>query len=633
MHHVKKNQKNTLLDQVFYPKDLRTNISKSQLPELCSDIREHMIDSVSQTGGHLGAGLGVVELTTALHYVFDTPRDKIIFDVGHQSYPHKILTGRKDRMLTIRQKGGLSGFASRFESEYDSFGAGHSSTSISAAIGMAKARDLKNEEYFVIPVIGDGALSAGLAYEAMNNAEKVDGKLLIILNDNDMSIAKPTGAVAKYLSNLISSKNFAMIRKSAKSAVQILPEAMQKSFINFERKTKGVVNEVLLGSNLFENLGLKYSGPIDGHDIAKLVEVLESYKSNPSTHPVLLHVVTQKGKGYKPAEEAGDHYHGVGKFTVATGEQSKSSAMSYTACFADELVEQASTDSHIVAITAAMPSGTGLDKFAKKFPERSFDVGIAEQHAVTFAAGLAAEGMKPFVAIYSTFLQRAYDQIIHDVAIQNLPVRFAIDRAGYVGADGATHSGSFDLAYLSCLPNMVVAAPSSMQELKNIVNTACNYNDGPFAFRYPRGSGKSDGLVASESVEIGKGRIVQEGSSLAILSLGCHLDNVIAAASVLEEETGDKITICDMRFAKPIDTNLIDKIMQSHNKLVTIEEGSSGGFSASVNQYLLHKEYQSFKIKNLTLPDEFVEHATQDEMYEDAGMSSSKLVEIFKSYL
>ena len=630
---MKKHKENILLDKISYPKDMRENIHKDDLIALCAEIRESMLSSVSQTGGHLGAGLGVVELTTALHYVFDTPKDKIIFDVGHQSYPHKILTGRKDRMLTIRQKNGLSGFTSRSESEYDPFGAGHSSTSISAAIGIAKARDIKSEDYFVIPVIGDGALSAGLAYEAINNAEQVKGKFLIILNDNDMSIAKPTGAISTYLSNLISSKNFAMIRRSAKSAVKIFPEAMQKSFINFERKTKGVVNEVLLGSNLFENLGLKYTGPIDGHDINKLVEILESYKNNPSTHPVLLHIITKKGKGYKPAEDAGDNYHGVAKFSISTGQQSKSSEKNYTECFSEELIERASKDNKIVAITAAMPSGTGLDKFSAKFPDRYFDVGIAEQHAVTFAAGLATEGIKPFIAIYSTFLQRAYDQIIHDVALQNLPVRFAIDRAGYVGADGATHSGSFDIAYLSCIPNIVIAAPSDMQELKNIINTACNHNDGPFAFRYPRGTAKLTKLTESKIVEIGKGSIIQEGSGLAILSLGCHLENVLAAAQTLKEATKKQITVCDMRFAKPIDTDLIDKIIKTHNNIITIEEGSQGGFAASVNSYILEQGYQNLTVKNLTLPDEFVEQATQDEMYEDAHMSKAKLLEVFKDYI
>jgi 1-deoxy-D-xylulose-5-phosphate synthase len=620
-----------LLDKIDYPSDLKDKIGLSDLPQLCQEIRDFMIDSVSKTGGHLGAGLGVVELTVALHYVFDTPLDKVIFDVGHQSYPHKILTGRKLRMLSIRQKDGLSGFTSRSESDYDPFGAGHSSTSISAAIGFAKARDIKNEDFFVIPIIGDGALSAGLAYEAINNADNVKGKFLIILNDNDMSIAKPTGAVSSYLSDLISSKNFAMIRKSAKSAVKILPESVQESFKSFEKKTKGVVNEVLLGSNLFENLGLKYNGPLDGHDVLKLVEILQEYKNNPSSHPVLFHVVTQKGKGYKPAEDAGDNFHGVSKFSIATGKQNKSSKISYTSCFAEELINQAGQDESIVAITAAMPSGTGLDKFAAKFPDRYFDVGIAEQHAVTFAAGLACEGIKPFVTIYSTFLQRAYDQIIHDVCIQNLPVKFAIDRAGYVGADGATHSGSFDIAYLSCLPNMVIAAPSSMQELKNIVKTAVSYNKGPFAFRYPRGDVKEVTNSFADIVKIGKGYVVEKGSDIVVLSLGCHLDHVIEASSIFEKETGSKITICDMRFAKPIDTNLIDDLLKTHNKIITLEEGSSGGFAASVNQYLLAKNIGNITVKNLTFPDYFIENATQEEMYSEVSMDTDSMVQIFQS--
>jgi 1-deoxy-D-xylulose-5-phosphate synthase len=623
----------TLLDKIDYPSDLKDHMSIEDLPNLCQEIRDFMIDSVSKTGGHLGAGLGVVELTVAIHYVFKTPLDKVIFDVGHQAYPHKILTGRKNRMLSIRQKDGLSGFTSRSESEYDPFGAGHSSTSISAAIGFAKARDIKGDDFFVIPIIGDGALSAGLAYEAINNADTVKGKFLIILNDNDMSIAKPTGAVSSYLTNLISSKNFAMLRKSAKSAVKILPESLQRSFKSFEKKTKGVVNEVLLGSNLFENLGLKYNGPLDGHDVIKLVEILENYKQNPSSHPVLFHIVTQKGKGYKPAEEAGDHFHGVSKFSVATGKQNKSSEKSYTSCFAEELIKQAENDKSIVAITAAMPTGTGLDKFANSFPDRYFDVGIAEQHAVTFAAGLACQDMKPFVAIYSTFLQRAYDQIIHDVCIQNLPVKFAIDRAGYVGADGATHSGSFDIAYLSCLPNIVLAAPSSMKELKNIIKTAINFNDGPFAFRFPRGNVNEIDGSESELVPVGKGYFVEKGSDIAVLSLGCHLRDVIEAAKIFAKEEKIQVTICDMRFAKPIDTDLIDEILKTHRKILTIEEGSQGGFSASVNQYLFTKNIGDLVVKNLTFPDYFIENATQEEMYSEISMDSDSLLKTFRFLL
>ncbi|MBL6785174.1 MAG: 1-deoxy-D-xylulose-5-phosphate synthase [Rickettsiales bacterium] len=620
-----------LLNKIKEPNDLRNHIPKNDLVNLCAEIRQFMLDSVSQTGGHLGAGLGVVELTVAIHYVFNTPLDKLIFDVGHQSYPHKILTDRKDRMLTIRQKNGLSGFTLRSESEYDPFGAGHSSTSISAAVGMAKARDLNNDDFFVIPVIGDGALSAGLAYEAINNSASVNGKFLIILNDNDMSIAKPTGAVSKYLSELISSKNFAMIRNSAKSAVKILPENIQKSFINFERKTKGVVNEVLIGSNLFENLGLKYNGPIDGHDILKLVEILESYKNNPSSHPVLLHLVTQKGKGYEHAENAGDNFHGVAKFSISTGKQDKASAETFTSVFSDELIKQAKKDEKIVAITAAMPSGTGLDKFAQIYPDRYFDVGIAEQHAVTFAAGLACQNIKPFVAIYSTFLQRAYDQIIHDVAIQNLPVKFAIDRAGYVGADGSTHSGSFDIAYLSCIPNFVIAAPSDMQELKNIVLTACKYNDGPFAFRYPRGNVILVEDKESEILVIGKGRVVSKGQKIAILSLGCRLSSIIDAADKFYNIKKEKVTICDMRFAKPIDKELIDEVIHKHEVVITVEEGSSGGFASTVNSHILASKINDVKVHNLFMPDVFFEQASIDEMYDDAEMSSDKIYKILES--
>lgn len=624
---------NSLLDKVTIPQDLRSHIKKEELEKFCQELREETINIVSKTGGHLGAGLGVIELTTALHYVFDTPKDKLIFDVGHQTYPHKILTGRKDKMLSLRKENGLSGFTKREESEYDHFGAGHSSTSISAGVGMAIARDLNQEDFFVIPVIGDGAISAGMAYEALNNAHNVKGKFLVILNDNDMSIARPTGAMSTYLAKLITSKGFSAFRNSAKNIVRSLPEFMQNPLIAAERRTKGIVNEVMLGNNFFENLGFKYFGPIDGHNINDLVTLLENYRNNPSSHPVILHVITKKGHGYKPAEESADKYHGVVKFDVDSGKQEKKSGpASYTSIFAKELCNQAQNDKNIVAITAAMPSGTGLDIFAKEFPDRCFDVGIAEQHAVTFAAGLATSNIKPFVAIYSTFLQRAYDQIVHDVAIQNLPVRFAIDRAGYVGADGATHAGSFDITYLASLPNFIVAAPADEQELCNFVKTAALYNKGPFAFRYPRGNVTGLTLKPAKKLTIGKGRIIQKGEEIAILSLGTRLEAAKKASTLLKEVTGKSITICDMRFAKPIDRDLLKDVCNTHKSIITIEEGSIGGFASQINA-TMQEEFLNNQTKNLFFPDIFIEQMPSEIMYKKAGLEAEEIYNCLKNLL
>ncbi|WP_239805173.1 1-deoxy-D-xylulose-5-phosphate synthase [Croceicoccus hydrothermalis] len=614
-----------LLDTVDTPADLR-KLKPAQMRQLADELRSEMIAAVGQTGGHLGSGLGVVELTAAIHYVFDTPRDRLIFDVGHQAYPHKILTGRRDRIRTLRQGGGLSGFTKRSESEYDPFGAAHSSTSISAALGFATANKISGAPGKAIAVIGDGAMSAGMAYEAMNNAEAAGNRLVVILNDNDMSIAPPVGGLSSYLARLVSSGRFLGFRELARKFARRLPRPLQ----NAARKTDEYARGMAMGGTLFEELGFYYVGPIDGHDMDALIPVLENVR-DADEGPCLIHVVTQKGKGYGPAEKSADKYHGVQKFDVVTGEQKKSAGgpPSYTNIFAKALIAEAESDNRICAITAAMPSGTGLDKFAQKFPERSFDVGIAEQHAVTFAAGLAAQGMRPFCAIYSTFLQRAYDQVVHDVAIQNLPVRFAIDRAGLVGADGATHAGSFDVTYLASLPNMVVMAAADEVELTHMVHTAAHYDDGPIAFRYPRGSGVGLDLPAEpERLEIGKGRIVREGSKVAILSLGTRLGEARKAADELEAK-GLSTTIADMRFAKPLDEELIRKLIASHEVVVTIEEGSIGGLGAHVLTMASDEGLTDggLKIRTMRLPDAFLDHDAPDKQYDLAGLNAPQIVD------
>ncbi len=614
-----------LLDKVRVPAELRA-LPESDLPLLADELRREMIDAVSVTGGHLGAGLGVVELTVALHHVFDTPNDRLIFDVGHQCYPHKILTGRRDRIRTLRQGGGLSGFTRRAESEFDPFGAAHSSTSISAGLGMAVARDLRGGDNKVICVIGDGAMSAGMAYEAMNNAGAMNSRLIIILNDNDMSIAPPTGAMSAYLARLVSGRAYLSLREVAKQLAKRLP----KFFETRAKRTEEFARGFWTGGTLFEELGCYYVGPIDGHNLDHLLPVLKNVRDADTPGPILVHVVTQKGKGYAPAEASSDKYHGVNKFNVVTGEQAKgpAAAPSYTKVFAESLIAEAGFDDRIVGITAAMPSGTGLDLFAESYPDRVFDVGIAEQHAVTFAAGLAAEGLRPFTAIYSTFLQRAYDQVVHDVAIQNLPVRFAIDRAGLVGADGPTHAGAFDLAYLCCLPNMTVMAAADEAELCHMVRTAAEHDSGPIALRYPRGTGL--GIERPERgmvLQLGKGRILREGSKIALLSLGGRLSQAFEAAERLER-SGLSTTVADARFAKPLDLELIGELADSHEALITIEEGSTGGFGALV----LHRLAASGRlddglhIRTLTLPDRFIEQDTPERMYQCAGLDADAIV-------
>jgi len=614
-----------LLDRIHDPKDLRT-LPESDLTTLADELRAETIDAVSVTGGHLGAGLGVVELTVALHYVFNTPEDKIIWDVGHQAYPHKILTGRRDRIRTLRQEGGLSGFTKRSESIYDPFGAGHSSTSISAGLGMAVASELKNEnKRNIIAVIGDGSMSAGMAYEAMNNAGSLDARLIVILNDNDMSIAPPTGAMSSYLARLVSSPSYRNLRERAKALSRKLP----KFFWDKAKRSEEYARGFLTGGTLFEELGFYYVGPIDGHNLDHLLPVLKNVREHPNG-PVLVHVVTRKGKGYPPAEAASDKYHGVSRFNVVTGEQIKvkSSAPSYTKVFANALIEEATHDDKIVAVTAAMPTGTGLDQFAQKFPKRMFDVGIAEQHAVTFAAGMACEGLKPFVAIYSTFLQRAYDQIVHDVAIQKLPVRFAIDRAGFVGADGSTHAGSYDSVFLSALPGFVVMAPSDEKELMHMVRTAAAYDQGPISFRFPRGDGIGLKLPdRGEIIEIGKGRILREGSKVALLGFGTRLQEALAAADELAA-SGLSTTVADARFAKPLDEELVRRLAQEHEVLITIEEGASGGFGTQVLQFLSREGLldKGLKIRTLTLPDEYLHHGPQAKVLSQVGLDRRGIV-------
>ncbi len=616
--------KTPLLDRIKVPSDLRA-FGEIELPQIADELRHELIDAVSVTGGHLGAGLGVVELTVALHHVFNTPEDRIIWDVGHQAYPHKILTGRRERIRTLRQAGGLSGFTKRAESEYDPFGAAHSSTSISAGLGMAVARDLKEGDNNVIAVIGDGAMSAGMAFEAMNNAGSMNSRLIVILNDNDMSIAPPVGAMSAYLARLISSGTYRGFRQVAKHIAEKFP----KSFEETARRAEEFARGMATGGTLFEELGFYYVGPIDGHNLDHLLPVLKNVR-DAKEGPILIHVVTQKGKGYTPAEESSDKYHGVSKFDVITGTQTKtpSNAPSYTSVFAGSLISHAEKDDKIVAVTAAMPGGTGLDRFATAFPDRTFDVGIAEQHAVTFAAGMATEGLKPFTAIYSTFLQRAYDQIVHDVAIQRLPVRFAIDRAGLVGADGPTHAGSFDIAYLTCLPGFVVMAAADEAELMHMVATAVEIDDRPSAFRFPRGEGVGVDLPEIGSpLEIGKGRILREGTTVALLSLGCRLQETLKAADELGA-LGISVTVADARFAKPLDEALIARLAREHEVLVSIEEGSVGGFGAHVLEFLSNAGLmdRGLKVRTLTLPDLFQDHDKPEKMYQNAGLDAAGIV-------
>jgi len=620
-----------LLDQTPDPAALR-RLDDAQLRQLADELRAETIDAVSVTGGHLGAGLGVVELTVALHHVFDTPRDRVIWDVGHQAYPHKILTGRRAEIRTLRQPGGLSGFTRRAESEYDPFGAAHSSTSISAGLGMAVGRDLAGKANNVIAVIGDGAMSAGMAYEAMNNAGATGSRLIVILNDNDMSIAPPVGAMSAYLARLVSGRTYRSLREIAKYLAEKLP----RFFHEKAKRTEEYARGFWTGGTLFEELGFYYVGPIDGHNLDHLLPVLRNVR-DAETGPILVHVVTQKGKGYAPAEASADKYHGVVKFDPVTGQQAKApaNAPSYTNVFANALVKAAREDEKIVAVTAAMPSGTGLDAFGKEFPGRTFDVGIAEQHAVTFAAGLATEGFKPFCAIYSTFLQRAYDQVVHDVAIQKLPVRFALDRAGLVGADGATHAGAFDVAYLACLPDMVVMAAADEAELTHMVATAAAYDAGPIAFRYPRGEGVGVEMPQhGVPLEIGKGRIVKQGTQVALLSLGTRLAECLTAAEQLGQR-GLSTTVADARFAKPLDEELILRLAREHEVLVTVEEGSVGGFGSHV-LHLLAREGaldRGLKIRSLTLPDIFQEHNKPEAMYAQAGLDAAGIVRTVETAL
>ena len=617
--------KTPLLDRVKSPADMK-GLNRAQLKQLADELRRETIDAVSVTGGHLGAGLGVVELTVAIHHLFDTPHDRLIWDVGHQAYPHKILTGRRERIRTLRQGGGLSGFTRRSESEYDPFGAAHSSTSISAGLGMAVARDLSKEKRNVIAVIGDGAMSAGMAYEAMNNAGAMHSRMIVILNDNDMSIAPPVGAMSSYLARLISSGTYLGFREFGKQLARHLPRFFFDKAKRAEEYTRGLVT----GGTLFEELGFYYVGPIDGHNLDHLIPVLTNVRDELLDGPVLVHVVTKKGKGYAPAESSDDKYHGVAKFDVITGVQAKavSNAPSYTRVFADALMDEAGRDPKIVAITAAMPSGTGLDHFQKAFPDRTFDVGIAEQHAVTFAAGLATEGYKPFVAIYSTFLQRAYDQVVHDVAIQGLPVRFALDRAGLVGADGATHAGAYDTAYLATLPGFVIMAAADEAELKHMVATQAAYNDGPSSLRYPRGEGVGVELPEHGTpLEIGKGRVLREGETVAILSFGTRLAESLRAADQLAA-MGLNATIADARFAKPLDEALIRRLLTTHEVVVTVEEGAIGGFGAHVLQFAANAGLLDggVKLRTLCFPDTFIDHDTPQRQTDEAGINAPHIV-------
>ncbi len=633
----------TLLDRVDTPADLKA-LTDEQLKDISSEVRDFMINTIAKTGGHLGAGLGVVELSVALHAVFNTPEDKLIWDVGHQAYPHKILTGRKDKLHTIRQGGGLSGFTKRSESPYDPFGAGHSSTSISAGMGMAVARDLSNlageaADNNVIAVIGDGAMSAGMAYEAMNNVgvQTVGGKknkLIVILNDNEMSIAPPVGAMSRHLTKIVSSKPYITAREIGKKITDILPSPIRHAAKRAEEGARVAIG----GGSLFEDMGFYYIGPVDGHNLDQLLPILRNVRDSEHDTPILIHVRTQKGKGYSHAENSKDKMHGVKKFDVVTGSQVKAKigAPSYTSVFANTLIDLAQDDKKIIGISAAMPSGTGMDAFSHAFPDQCFDVGIAEQHAVTFAAGLATEGYKPFVAIYSTFLQRAYDQVVHDVAVQNLPVRFIIDRAGLVGADGQTHAGSFDIAYLGCLPNMVIMAPSDEAELAHMVKTAALYDQGPTAIRFPRGEGVGVDIPENTAaVPIGKGRLIQNGEKLAILNLGTRLEECKNAAEIIKEKTGTHITIADARFAKPLDEEMIADLAQNHSAILTIEEGSKGGFGAYVLEFLSQQGLldDGLKIRTMALPDRFQDHDAPEKQYENAGLNAAQIVDTAMSIL
>ena len=618
------NKKYKYLDDINFPSDIK-NFSRSELKVLADEVRQEMIDAVSETGGHLGAGLGVVELTVALHYIFNTPNDKLIWDVGHQTYPHKILTGRKDRIRTLRKGDGLSGFAKRSESEYDTFGAGHSSTSISSALGIAVANKLSNKSDNVVAVIGDGAMSAGMAYEAMNNAGASKTKMIVILNDNDMSIAKPVGAMRTYLAKILSGKLYFSFRET----VKLIISAFSKRFSKKAGEAEYFLRSAFTGGTLFNSMGFYYIGPIDGHDIDNLISVLKNAKEINYDIPIMIHIKTKKGKGYEFAEKSADKFHGVTKFNVNTGvqEKSKSNIPSYTKVFANTLVKHAEKDSKIIGITAAMPSGTGMDIFGEKFPSRMFDVGIAEQHAVTFAAGLATEGYKPYAAIYSTFLQRAYDQVVHDVAIQSLPVRFAIDRAGLVGADGPTHAGSFDITYLSTLPNFVVMAASDESELVRMINTSVDINNKPSAFRYPRGNGTGVELpTINEKLEIGKGRIIKEGKKIALINFGARLNECLIAQENLVKK-GINITLADARFVKPLDKNLIWQLATDHEAIITIEEGSIGGFGSHVGQFLTDKNLldNNLKFRSMILPDRFIDHDKPNLMYKYAGLDANSI--------
>jgi len=614
------------LNNINFPSDLR-KLKKDELKYVAKELREELIDAVSETGGHLGAGLGVVELTVALHYIFDTPNDKLIWDVGHQAYPHKILTGRKDKIRTLRQGNGLSGFTKRTESEYDPFGAAHSSTSISSGLGIAIANKLSNKSSNVISVIGDGAISAGMAYEAMNNAGASKTKIIVILNDNDMSIAKPVGAMRSYLAKILSGKIYFSFRET----VKLIISAFSKRFSKKAGKAEDFLRSAVTGGTLFNSMGFYYVGPINGHDLDALLPVLQNAKEVSYDGPIMIHVKTEKGKGYSFAEKSEDKYHGVSKFNVSTGKQekSKSIAPSYTKVFANTLIEHAKNDSKVIGITAAMPSGTGMDLFAEKFPDRMFDVGIAEQHAITFAAGLATEGFKPYAAIYSTFLQRAYDQVVHDVAIQSLPVRFAIDRAGLVGADGPTHAGSFDITYLTTLPNFIVMAASDEAELVKMINTSIDINDRPCAFRYPRGNGLGVKLPSiDEKLIVGKGKVVREGKKVAIVNFGARLNDILKSSEILQKK-GINLTIIDARFAKPLDENLLWQVANEHEILITVEEGSIGGFGSHVSKFLTDKNLldNNLKLRNMVLPDKFIDQDKPDEMYKIAGLDSNNIVD------
>ena len=614
------------LNNINFPSDLR-KLKKDELKYVAKELREELIDAVSETGGHLGAGLGVVELTVALHYIFDTPNDKLIWDVGHQAYPHKILTGRKDKIRTLRQGNGLSGFTKRSESEYDPFGAAHSSTSISSGLGIAIANKLSNKSSNVISVIGDGAISAGMAYEAMNNAGASKTKIIVILNDNDMSIAKPVGAMRSYLAKILSGKIYFSFRET----VKLIISAFSKRFSKKAGKAEDFLRSAVTGGTLFNSMGFYYVGPINGHDLDALLPVLQNAKEVSYDGPIMIHVKTEKGKGYSFAEKSEDKYHGVSKFNVSTGKQekSKSIAPSYTKVFANTLIEHAKNDSKVIGITAAMPSGTGMDLFAEKFPDRMFDVGIAEQHAVTFAAGLATEGFKPYAAIYSTFLQRAYDQVVHDVAIQSLPVRFAIDRAGLVGADGPTPAGSFDITYLTTLPNFIVMAASDEAELVKMINTSIDINDRPCAFRYPRGNGLGVKLPSiDEKLIVGKGKVVREGKKVAIVNFGARLNDILKSSEILQKK-GINLTIIDARFAKPLDENLLWQVANEHEILITVEEGSIGGFGSHVSKFLTDKNLldNNLKLRNMVLPDKFIDQDKPEQMYKIAGLDSLNIVD------